>query len=251
MKLFCFPYLGGSGSMYRDLARHLAGHFDVAPVELPGRGRRRSESCTSDWNGMTTLLVESIRSDLDQPYALLGYSFGAMLALEVSHAICSQRRAVLPKPQALVVCALAGPRTIRHGDRLRDLSDMEMFRGLFRRGAMPAETLESTELIELSAPFVRADLTLFETYAPPASPLFDIPVHVYFGSDDHDVGDGYRSWREETTGALTERCFAGGHMFIQDDVEALASALIVDLQTSSPFQGRLPCGGNYGERTRV
>ncbi len=104
-----------------------------------------------------------------------------------------------------------------------------MFETLRDLGGIPDELLGSPELIALSAPAMRADLRLFETYKPAELPLDDVPIYAYYGRDDDSVGKEFAAWSRETTAASHGRAFDGGHMFIRDNVTALGNALITDL----------------------
>jgi len=129
----------------------------------------------------------------------------------------------------LFACALRGPRAIEHPLLLHRLENRPMFEALRELGGIPDELLAAPELIELSAPAMRADLRLFETYEPAQSPLAGVPIHAYYGRDDRSVGDGFAAWQHETDAGFQARAFDGGYMFLHDDAAALGDALIADL----------------------
>lgn len=224
-KLFCFPFAGGSSWHFRALAIQLRGCIDVVALDLPGRGRRRAEPCIDTWPELETMLANELRPQLREPCAFLGYSFGALVALNVMHRL---RDDDALQPAALVACALSGPTSIEHPQLLHRLDDRAMFEALRDLGGIPDELLASPELLALSASSLRADLRLFETHAPSPRPL-DVPVHAYVGSQDRSVGAAFESWRRETRADFHSRSFDGGHMFIQQHVAAVAEALVTDL----------------------
>src|ERR1700726_1837203 len=43
LRLFCFPYAGGSAMIFRTWQNGLPTEVEVCPVELPGRGTRLTE----------------------------------------------------------------------------------------------------------------------------------------------------------------------------------------------------------------
>lgn len=229
LTLYCFSYAGGNSWAFRQLGQELAGRIEVVPVELPGRGRRRGERCIDQWDELTDVLVSELAPKLDEPHAFLGYSLGALVALKVMHALKDRHLARSLPSRALFACALSGPRAITHERLLHRMEDRAMFEALRDLGGIPDELLDSPELIALSAPAMRADLTLFETFTPPGKPLAGIPVHAYWGNADVSVGDGYAAWRSETDVAFHTRAFDGGHMFLYDAASALANALAEDL----------------------
>nr|WP_199039197.1 alpha/beta fold hydrolase [Dyella sp. ASV24] len=227
-KLFCFPYAGGSSWNFRPLAGQLRGRMEMVAMDLPGRGRRRGERCIDTWPELETALATELRPQLREPYAFLGYSFGALVALNVMQRLATDGDSSALPPIALVVCALRGPTSIEHPQLLHRMDDRAMFEALRDLGGVPDELLASPELITLSAPSMRADLKLFETHEPQSAPL-DVPVYAYHGRQDDSVGDAFASWRRETRASFRSRAFNGGHMFMHQHVTTLADALVEDL----------------------
>ena len=82
LRLFCFPYAGGSAAIYRLWHLNLPSNVEVCPVELPGRGRRLGEKPFERLD----LLVESLDEVLvplcrEKPFAFFGHSLGGSLPL--------------------------------------------------------------------------------------------------------------------------------------------------------------------------
>ncbi|MBA3487339.1 MAG: thioesterase [Lysobacter sp.] len=228
-RLFCFPYAGGSSWVFRHLATHLQGRVEVVPVDLPGRGRRRAERCIDDWHELKTLLATELGPLTREPYALLGYSLGALVALGLAHELAGRRDPGVASPSALFACALRGPRAIEYRQLLHRMDDRAMFEALRELGGIPDELLGSPELIALSAPAMRADLRLFETYEPAGLPLDGVPVFAYYGIDDESVGNRFAAWGDETKTTFLARAFEGGHMFMHDSAAELGDAVVADL----------------------
>lgn len=229
LNLYCFSYAGGSSWAFRELRQELAGRIEIVPVELPGRGRRRAEPCVDQWDELTKILISELAPKLDKPHAFLGYSFGALVALKILHALEDMHLTGSSPSRAFIACALSGPKIITHERLLHRMEDRAMFEALRDLGGIPDELLDSPELIALSAPAMRADLTLFETFTPPGKPLAGIPIHAYCGDADINVGNGYAAWLSETDAAFRSRTFNGGHMFLHDAASALGNALEADL----------------------
>lgn len=226
--LFCFPFAGGSSWNFRQLAGQLRGRMDVVPIDLPGRGRRRAEPCVDTWPELEAALSAELRPQLREPCAFLGYSFGALVALNVMHRLAADDAPSASLPNALVACALRGPSAIAHPQLLHRMDDLAMFEALHGLGGIPDELLASPELVTLSAPSMRADLRLFETHERARVPL-RVPIYAYYGNQDASVGEAFAAWREETSASFRAREFDGGHMFIHQHVAALADALVADL----------------------
>lgn len=228
-RLICFPYAGGSSWVFRQLASHLRGHAEVVAVDLPGRGRRRAERCIDEWAELKAVLATELAPRMREPYALLGYSLGALVALGLAHELAGRRDPGVASPSALFACALRGPGAIEYPQLLHRMDDRAMFEALRTLGGIPDELFDSPDLIALSAPAMRADLRLFETYASAEMPLDGVPIYAYHGRKDDSVGNGFAAWSDETNGSFHDRAFDGGHMFIHEQVAAMGNALIADL----------------------
>lgn len=216
--------------MFRELKDRLAGRVEVCPVELPGRGRRRTEACIHAWPALMAQLMADLRPLLTAPFAFLGYSLGALVALDLAHELKAHGVDEQPQPVALFACASRAPTRISSYALMHRMDDRSMFETLRRLGGIPDQVLASPELIALSAPSLRADLTLYETYVPRAQPLGDIPIHAYSGRDDASVGDTYLAWDEQSDAGFQSRLFPGGHMFLESQAHAMAEALALDLE---------------------
>lgn len=226
LDLYCFPYAGGSSWIYRELARLLAGRMRLVPVELPGHGTRRTEPLVERWPELTAQLADELAPRLNAPYVFFGYSLGALIALETQRELNQLHAGHYA--QALVACAARGPRAIHHQRLMHRMDDVAMFEAVQTLGGIPEAVLQSPELIRLTAPPMRADLCLFETYETGRTPL-DLPVHAYYGRNDTSVGEHYLAWQHETLRPLRSRAFDSGHMFLHEAGAALAAALTDDL----------------------
>ena len=56
IKLLCFPYAGGSASLFRSWAAALPGDVEISGVELPGRGGRMGEMPATQLTALGVLM---------------------------------------------------------------------------------------------------------------------------------------------------------------------------------------------------
>jgi len=86
LRLYCFPYAGGSSRVFQAWAHAAPAWLDVVAVELPGRGGQAGQAIQAADRDDEFLarLAEAIRSDAagDQA-AFCGLSFGASLVLDL------------------------------------------------------------------------------------------------------------------------------------------------------------------------
>lgn len=227
VRLFCVHFAGGSASMFRGWPALLPPHVGVEAVMLPGRESRFREPPIDRMDRLAGALASAVRPYLDLPYALFGYSFGAQVSFHLAHAL---RDAHLPEPLGLFVAASAGPSELRDVPGVRE-TDEELIDYMRRLGGVPADVLGNPDLVELTLPALRADLTAVATLPRTPRPRLDLPIHAFSGEADPTSArpSSMAAWRLETTGRFTQTVFPGGHFFIDDALPELVAAVSRDL----------------------
>src|SRR5262245_54667499 len=161
MRLMCFPYAGGSASIFRQWAPQLPG-IEICLVNLPGRGVRIAEPPCRSWRELADALATAWSGQPDVPFAIYGHSLGALVAFEVTREL---RRRGLPQPQHLFVAAYRAPQLGRRHPPLHGLPDREFIDTVARRhNGIPGALLDDPELLQLLTGVLRADYYLHETY---------------------------------------------------------------------------------------
>src|SRR5256885_83388 len=84
MRLFCFPYAGGSAAVFNSWSKHLTSVIEVCPVQLPGRGGRIREKPFVRMGPLIPAITENILGLIDKPFAFFGHSMGALIGFEVA-----------------------------------------------------------------------------------------------------------------------------------------------------------------------
>ena len=92
MRLFCFPYAGGTPSVFRNWSDGLPADVEVCPVQLPGRGTRLMEPPFSQLPPLIEALAEALLPLLDKPFALFGHSLGSLLSFELARRLRTNYR---------------------------------------------------------------------------------------------------------------------------------------------------------------
>ncbi|MGC5009261.1 thioesterase II family protein [Streptosporangium sp. DT93] len=209
-RVYCFAHAGGSAAEFRGWAG-LADDVRIVGVERPGRGTRFGEPASRDLRALAHDLAGSLSSDL--PFGLFGHSFGALLAFEVAHALRVRGRGM---PQRLWLSSFPSPDTARREPEVRHLPDVELLETLHERHhGIPAELLESPELLAVVADYMRADYTAVETYRFQDREPLSCAVEVLAGSDEHDLHDRLGGWEKHTAGEFSMRLLPGGHFHLR------------------------------------
>ena len=83
LRLFCFPYAGGSASLFRNWRATLDPQIEVIGVQLPGRGMRWEEAPAVDFGLLANLVTDAIvRVAGSVRFGFFGHSMGALLMFE-------------------------------------------------------------------------------------------------------------------------------------------------------------------------
>ncbi len=221
--LFCFPYAGGSGAVFRAWPKALPG-VDVRPVQLPGRAGRFREAPHTRVRALAVAACDGLQEHLGEPFALFGHSFGALVAFELAREL---RRRGGPQPVHLFISARRGPRRPDPVPPLHGLSDDRFLAEVRSRyGGIPDAVLEEPELLALLLPTLRADLQAVETYTYEPEPPLEVPISAFGGLNDPWAGlEDLEAWQDETRGRFTLTRFPGGHFYLNESETALLEAL--------------------------
>ena len=109
--VYCLHYAGGSAALFSAPEWASSPTLSIVSVELPGHGSRRGEALLDGVDALAEDVIRSTglgRSQNMGPFCLLGYSFGALVMLEVA-----QRLEKMGSPPAhLFVAAEAAPEDV-------------------------------------------------------------------------------------------------------------------------------------------
>jgi medium-chain acyl-[acyl-carrier-protein] hydrolase len=231
LRLFCFPYAGGSAMVFRDWQNNLPETIQVCPVEFPGRGFRLMEAPFEDVTSLVKAMVTDIQSLLNLPFAFFGHSLGALVSFELS---CLLRQEHAKVPIHLFVSGRQAP-PIPDLSPMHALSEPDLVSELRRLGGTPKAVLENAEIIQLLLPMVRADLKIDETYNYKTSEPFDFPITIFGGSEDPETNkEDLEAWKEHTRGKFSLQMFPGNHFFINTAQELLLESIRATLSPNLP-----------------
>lgn len=196
--------------------------IDLCPVQLPGREGRIAETPVTELDNLGEMLVAALGEYLHMPYALLGYSMGAIVALEFASSISKHH---LPPPRHFLACARGGPNVRPRWSGTEVPSDQELIARLRELGGTTAEVIDNRELLDIILPTLRADYALNSSYTLRDFRL-ECPVTVIGGLDDLAVSpDCLRNWSVVSATPCREKMLRGGHFFIQERPAEFAAAI--------------------------
>jgi medium-chain acyl-[acyl-carrier-protein] hydrolase len=233
VRLFCFPYAGGSAGLFRTWSAQLPLDIEVCPIQLPGREQRIGEKPYTSLSELINSLLFLLDQYLDRPFAFFGHSMGALISFEFARALHRTHRHV--SPIHLFVSAHRAPQLPSQHPPIHSLSDILFLDELRRFNGTPEDVLQHAELLQLLLPLLRADFTLAETYHYiPERPL-SCPISVFGGLQDLENAPAtLEAWSEQTSKLCKVYSFPGDHFYIRQSqtslLSILAQELIQDLQ---------------------
>jgi len=238
LRLFCFPYSGGSAGIFRLWPARLGNDdIDVVGVELPGRAWRRSEPLYTGARQAAQAFCDAVAGELSVPFAFYGHSVGALLAYEIAHTLRSRG---LPRPLALFLSGRKPPHDPKHNISYSTLPDNKLLSNVAELGAMPGAVLKDPDLRQMIIDVLRADLTIAEQYSYVDRSPLEEPLFVYASEADPlvDLAD-VRGWERHTSARCKLRQYRGGHFFINDGTNRFFAELAEDLRGLSLPEPRL------------
>jgi acyl transferase domain-containing protein/surfactin synthase thioesterase subunit len=225
VRLFCFPGVGQSTSVYARWPSLLGDDVEVCMIDLPGRGARAHELPLGRVDEIVDHVEQALEGRLDLPYAFFGIDVGAILMFEVTRRL---RRARRPLPSQLFVLAAMAPQEyfwapMHHMPRER------LFHGLRTLGF----SVDPSELTELA---LRAECATMASYTFEAEPRLDIPVTAFWGERDLISPAGsVRSWQQQTAAAFTFHVWPGSHNLVSDEVSVVLD-VVRETLGKAPFR---------------
>ena len=225
LRLFCFPYAGGTASIYRLWHQHLPADIEVCRVQLPGRENRISEVPFTNVQMLAQALVPVLEPFLDKPFAFFGHSMGTLIAYELTQQLWQQTGQL---PGCLFVSGRRAPNLPAADPPLHSLNrDDEFLAELQQRyNQIPQFVLEDAEMRELFLPMLRADLTMAETYLYLERPELACPIVAFTGESDHHAPrTDMKAWQGLTKDSFNFHMLPGGHFYLNEQVRPLLEIL--------------------------
>jgi medium-chain acyl-[acyl-carrier-protein] hydrolase len=240
IKLFCFPYAGGSAVIFNQWKRYLQPGIELVAIEYAGRGKRIDEALYKDLPDAIEDLFQLIKPQLGRsPYALFGHSLGGLVVYELAQKIRAHR---LPAPMHIFFSGKRAPHIEKKDEKKYHLMDDDEFRKeLIGLGGTPPDFFENHELVNVFLPILRNDfkLTEMDTCHGEIHPL-DNSISVFLGRDEELTPEPYEEWKKHTKGICNIHYFDGNHFFLHKQAAQVAGLISQTLKNayhddSTPF----------------
>ena len=225
MRLFCFTFVGGSGSFFNGIEPHLRPGIELVKLEYAGHMERRHEPFYGDFDALAADMYGQVRAQVQagESYALFGYSMGAIAAAEVTKMILGREE--LPPP-AYVFLASHGPCPILdRTEHVETQTDETVKRWTIRFGGLSEKLINSRTFWRIYLPIYRADYELITDYDfGRLAYVTDVPATVLFSPADIPRVD-MEKWRGIFTGVCDVLEYDGGHFFLREHEREVADVI--------------------------
>eukprot|EP00040_Diaphanoeca_grandis_P024578 m.135297 g.135297 ORF g.135297 m.135297 type:complete len:2787 (+) comp29787_c4_seq1:169-8529(+) len=228
MRLFCFPFAGGSPHTFRAWSNaELLNHIEIQCVHPPGRGTRFEDEPVASLAESVALIVEAMLPFMDVPFGFFGHSLGALMAYEVTRELKAQG---FPAPIFLIASGSESPNLTEESHKTRatttllsELNDEDFLRKVGTDwNYIPTEVSSDKALLDLVLPVLRSDLNMWQTYTHAAGDRgISTPVLALGGADDTTVSRAaLDDWQTCTNASFETQIVPGNHFFVETDVAA-------------------------------
>lgn len=227
LRLFCFPYAGGSSLIFRPWLKSLSTTIEVCPIELPGRGMQMKLAPFARLEPLIKSLAPALLPHLDKPFAFFGHSMGALVSFELTRLL---RKKYGVSPVHLFISGRRAPQIPNLDPPIHALPEPEFIEELRGLNGTPQAVLENTELMQFIIPILRADFAVMETYVYTPELTLNIPITTFGGLQDPEVSvDQLQAWEEQTHSSFFQQMFPGDHFFLHSAQSSLLQFLFQKL----------------------
>jgi surfactin synthase thioesterase subunit len=213
INLFLLPYAGAWAGVFRGWKKALPYWINPIPITLPGHGVALSQQPLKDWSSLTDHLLCETTPYFDRPFGIFGHSMGALVGIELAHAIHTRHGKT---PVWFCASGSTAPSRRKPDSKWVNCSDLELVDELRTLGGTPAEVLTNEELLNLILPAIRADFQLCGTYVPQQRRPLPTPLLVLGGTKDKvsEIPENLSDWSLETTGPFRIEMIEAEHFFV-------------------------------------
>lgn len=212
VRLFCFPYAGGSSLLFRRWKDNLPARIEVCPVELPGRFSLMHTPAFTRMELLVNAIATSLLPHLNKPFAFFGHSMGALVSFELARLLQAKYNL---QPVYLFISGRRAPQICDTFTPIHALPESEFVAELRRLNGTPKAVLENADLMQILIPILRADFAVLENYTYIDQSPLDCAIATFGGLEDKEVScDELAAWRDMTTNSFDLQIFKGDRFFL-------------------------------------
>lgn len=227
MRLFCFPYAGGTAAIFHNWPRYLPSEIEVCAIQYAGRGSRLAEPLSEDVVDVMNGVYQDLQPFLKKPFAFFGHSMGALVSYEFARRL---QREGQPEPFQMFVSGCGAPHARIIDEPTYNLPEPEFIAELRRLQGTPGEVLDNTELMQLMMPVIRADFKASQTYTHVPGPPLECSLRAFGGLKDEMLPrEKIEAWSKHTRGSFRAQMLPGDHFFLNTSQSLLTRIIAQEL----------------------
>jgi len=227
MRLFCFPYAGGTTAVFRNWPQYLPSEIEVCAIQYPGRGNRFAEPLSEDIVDVMNAVYSDLQPLLKKPFAFFGHSMGALVSYEFARRLQQEKQ---PEPFQLLVSGCIAPHLRIANEVTYNLPEPEFIAELRSLQGTPAEVLDNADLMQLMMPIIRADFKASQTYNYIPGPPLECSLRAFGGLEDELVSrEKVEAWSEHTRGSFRAQMLPGDHFLLNTSALLLTRIIAQEL----------------------
>ena len=220
IKLFCWPFAGGSASYYLSWKQYLKTNIEIIPVQLSGRGERYTDTPYNNFYDIAEEGYDYLKKNIEpeEQFAFFGHSMGSWIVYE----ICRKIKGTKYEKNLIHVffSANRAPFYKYKEKQIHTLPKDEFISEILKLGGGKREILENKEFGTIFIDILRKDYTLIEEYECTQNDLIlECGVSVFNGFQDNIPYGGLLAWNECSKNEIQLMNFQGNHFFIDSDKE--------------------------------
>lgn len=223
LRLFCFPYGGGTSEIFRLWPKQLPDEIELVAIELPGHGTRAAQPFITDWQQLITELYSDFVNHIDKPYVIFGHSLGACIAFSLLQKLqeCDDRL-----PEHLFVSACNPPDVYPFEHSIHDLSDEAMFEFVFNINPRLKFLAKNSDEVKVLSSLLKSDLLLAETWDRDTEIKLNVSISTLVGvSDTFAPPENMETWKNYTSKEYSYYLFQGDHFFLEPKRDSLLNLI--------------------------
>ncbi|HYX18244.1 MAG TPA: SDR family NAD(P)-dependent oxidoreductase [Nostoc sp.] len=226
LRLFCFPYAGGTSSVFLPWSDELAPEIEVCTIQISQQIDHATEKPFEQIAPVAQKVTQVLLPYLDKPFAFYGHSIGATIGFETARQL---RREHGLSPVHLFVSAFRAPQLPHSHSSIAQMLDSELIEQRSILG-IPELVQENAERVQSLLPVVKAGVLMSENYIYLEEELLDCPISAFGGVQDKTITkDHLLAWRKQTRSAFNLKMLSGNHSFVHSDRQLLLQAISEEL----------------------
>jgi surfactin synthase thioesterase subunit len=211
IRLFCFPYAGGSHTIYTPWLGQFKDCIELVFIQLPGRGSRLIETPHNNMASIIDELMEHADYITNILYMLFGHSLGSRIAFDLAYNLHNEN---YPLPEYFIGSGSRAPHLKDEKKSIHSLPNEQFIVELDKMNGTDKRILQNEELVNLLTPMLRADFKIAELHQAPKIAI-SVPFTILQGSDDIDITPAQlNAWSELSQAEISIVHLPGDHFFI-------------------------------------